>query len=449
MPSKELLFSVLRHETTDRVPWVPFAGVHAGKLKGYTGQAMLTDADKLFDSLIEVNKVYDPDGQPIMFDLQIEAEILGCELLWADDAPPSVVSHPLFDDLIIPTFIPKSTDGRLPMVLDVMKRMKQAVGEKTALYGLVTGPFTLATHLRGTEIFMDTYDQSEFLRELLVYCTKVAKAVAGYYIDAGMDIIAVVDPVVSQVSPRMFNKFLSEPFTEIFDFIRDQKVFSSFFVCGDATKNIKVMCETGPDCISIDENINMVTAKAVTDEYNITIAGNIPLSTVMLLGTQQDNMKYVVDLMQSVNHTNLIISPGCDMPYDVPLENTIGAMEAVRNPESIQQLVKNYTSSLDDIEIEMPDYANLEKPLIEVFTIDSATCAACGYMTAVARQVTESFGGSVDFIERKSTGLENIARIRKLGFAHLPSICINGELKYSSNIPHQGELREEIEKLLK
>lgn len=449
MPSKELLFSMMRHEKTEKVPWVPFAGVHAGKLKGYTGQAMLTDADKLFDSLIEVNKVYDPDGQPITFDLQIEAEILGCELLWADDAPPSVVSHPLSADLTIPTHIPQTSDGRLPMVLDVMKRMKEAVGEKTALYGLVTGPFTLASHLRGTEIFMDTYDNPEFLLELLAYCTKVAKAVTAYYIEAGMDIIAVVDPVVSQVSPRMFKKFLSEPFTEIFDFIRKQNVFSSFFVCGDATKNLKVMCKTAPDCISIDENINMVTAKAITDEYNIAIAGNIPLSTVMLLGTQQDNMKYVVDMIQSVNHHNLIVSPGCDMPYDVPPENAIGAMEAVRNPESIQQLVKNYTSSLEDIEVEMPDYANLEKPLIEVFTIDSATCAACGYMTAVVQQVVESFEGAIDFVERKSTNLENIARIKKLGFAHLPSICINGELKYSSNIPHQGELREEIEKLLK
>ena len=29
------------------------------------------------------------------------------------------------------------------------------VGDRTALYGLVTGPFTLASHLRGTDIFLD------------------------------------------------------------------------------------------------------------------------------------------------------------------------------------------------------------------------------------------------------------------------------------------------------
>jgi len=75
MNGKERIFSSLRHETPDTVPWVPFAGVHAGKLKGYNATEVLTDSKKLLDALLEVNRLYDPDGQPVMFDLQIEAEI--------------------------------------------------------------------------------------------------------------------------------------------------------------------------------------------------------------------------------------------------------------------------------------------------------------------------------------------------------------------------------------
>ena len=69
---KELLFQTFRHEVTERAPWVPFAGVHAGSLKGYDATEMLTDADKAFESLMEVNRLYRPDGQPVIFDLQIE-----------------------------------------------------------------------------------------------------------------------------------------------------------------------------------------------------------------------------------------------------------------------------------------------------------------------------------------------------------------------------------------
>ena len=92
---KELIFKTLRHEETERVAWVPFAGVHAGKLLGYTAEELLKEGDKLLPSLLEVNKLYTPDGMPVVFDLQIEAEILGCELMWARDNPPSVKTHPL------------------------------------------------------------------------------------------------------------------------------------------------------------------------------------------------------------------------------------------------------------------------------------------------------------------------------------------------------------------
>ena len=88
MLPKEVLMRALRHEKTEQLPWVPFAGVHAGKLAGHDAIAVLTDGDKLFDSLMAVNRLYKPHGQPIVFDLQLEAECLGCELVWAKEAPP-------------------------------------------------------------------------------------------------------------------------------------------------------------------------------------------------------------------------------------------------------------------------------------------------------------------------------------------------------------------------
>ncbi len=442
---KDLLFKTLRHDEVDRAPWVPFAGVHAGKLVGYNAEEVLTDGDKLFKSLIEVNKLYRPDGQPVIFDLQIEAEILGCELMWAKDAPPSVVSHPLEMEKEIPTKMIEKSDGRLPMILDVMKRMKKEVGDTTALYGLVCGPFTLASHLRGNMIFMDMFDDPEYVINLVKYSNEVIKKLADYYIEAGMDVIASVDPLVSQISSDHFEEFLSEAYTDFFEHIRNAGVFSSFFVCGDATKNLEVMCETKPDSISIDENISIVTAKAVTDKYNVTLGGNIPLTTVMLHGTQQDNMKVVIDILESVSTKNLIIAPGCDMPYDVPIANSIAVQEAAKDPEMAKKMLENYeATSFEDIEVDLPDYDKLEKPLVEVFTLDSATCAACGYMMVAVNDAWKEFGDKIDVVEYKFTEKENIARCMKMGVKNLPSMYINGELKYSSIIPSKKELIDAI-----
>ena len=377
MNGKELVLKTLRHDSVDRVPWVPFVGVHAGKLKGYSAESVLRDGDKLFESLIAANELYSLDGQPVVFDLQIEAEILGCDLYWAEDSPPSVISHPLATTTDLSGMkLPQPEDGRLPMVLDVMRRMKAAVGEHTALYGLITGPFTLASHLRGTEIFMDIILNPEFVHELMLFTNAAAKRMSDLYVAAGMDVIAVVDPMISQIGPKHFRQFCSDPFSELFDQIRASGVCSSFFVCGDATKNLEPMCQTGPDCISIDENIDIVAAKTITDRFNVTIGGNIPLTTTMLLGSQQDNMKFTVDMLDKIDHYNYILSPGCDMPYDTPIENVVGIAEALREPETARQLLADYSADTFDIEIELPDYNNLPRPLVEVFTLDSSACAA-------------------------------------------------------------------------
>ena len=447
---KQLLFNVLKGEPTHAIPWVPFAGVHAGKLTGYSAREVLIDGDKLFESLMEVNRLYDPDGQPVLFDLQVEAEILGCDLAWADDAPPSVASHPLALDKTIPDHLPEPGDGRLPLILDVMQKMKSAVGEHTALYGLVTGPFTLASHLRGTDIFLDTMDDPDFLKRLMAFTSRFAQRMAALYIQAGMDVIAVVDPVTSQVSPRTFTTFLAEPFTQVFDFIREQDVFSSFFVCGDATKNIDVMCQTNPDCIAVDENIDMVAIKPITDRYNIVLEGNIPLTTRMLLGSQQDNTKYIVDLLESLpNQHKLIISPGCDMPYDTPVENVIAAMQAIRDPESAHLILANYQAADIDLDtVELPDYSQRKTPLMEVFTLDSASCAACSYMLAAAERAAHATAGEVEMVEYKITQAENVARMLKMGIKNLPCILINGDLRFSSLIPSQQELLAALDEYL-
>ncbi len=445
MEGKRLIEAVFNGETTDRAPWVPFAGVHAGKLIGASAKTMLSDVDTCVKAVLEANRLYRPDGQPVLFDLQIEAEVLGCDLVWADDAPPSVASHPLSGSEEIPTKIPEPTEGRIPFAVEAMKRVKAEVGDKTALFGLITGPFTLAGHLRGTDLFMDLVIEEEYAEKILDYAEKVAEAMATYYVEAGMDIIAVVDPLISQISPAHFEQFMHKPFAALFAKIKALGARSSFFVCGNATANIEPMCKTLPESISVDENVNLAAAKAITDRYGIAIGGNLPLTTVMLLGTQQDNMKAVVDLMDTLTPGRWIAAPGCDMPYDTPVENCIAAGQAVRESEQAREMVKNYAAPDLEFTGTIPDYASLKKPLVEVFTLDSATCAACTYMLASAKEAVARFGGDVDIVEYKFTIKENIARCVKMGVKQLPSLYLNGELQYSSIIPPVEELVKKIE----
>ena len=448
MNGKQLVLQAIRHETVERVPWVPYTGVHIGSLKGYRADELLNSEEMLLECLLASNAAYTPDGQPLLFDLQLEAEILGCGLKWDGKAPPSVVEHPLAGSEEIDLPIPKKSDGRLPMVFRVAERFRKAVGEHTAIFGLFCGPLTLASHLRGTRFFLDFKRNESYAHRLVDFATTVAQRMAEYYIEAGMDVIAVVDPLISQISPKYFTEFFTEPYTRLFEHIRGREAPSSFFVCGDATKNVEVMCQTRPDAIAIDENIDIIEAKKITDRYNITISGNIPLTAVMLLGNQQDNQKCAIDLIDALGKHNFILAPGCDIPYAVPEQNVIGVGQAVQNVEQTRAFLTNYVREEIDLPVEMPDYEHLERPLVEVFTIDSLTCAACTYMKASAFDMKDVFGDKVDIVERKSAELETIVRMNRLGVKNLPAILINGKVRYSSIIPDREVLKAELESML-
>jgi len=86
---------------------------------------------------------------------------------------------------------------------------------------------------------------------------------------------------------------------------------------------------------------------------------------------------------------------------------------------------------------------------MEVFTLDSATCAACGYMMNMANDVKAFFKEKIDMVEYKFIYKENIARAKKMQLSHLPALLLNGKLEYSSIIPNKEELIEKIKKLIK
>ena len=290
----------------------------------------------------------------------------------------------------------------------------------------------------------------DYAKELIGFCGRVACKMAEMYIDAGCDVIAIVDPLISQVSPRMIRNLMSETFTGVFDFIRAKGALSSFFVCGNATKQIEAMCEMGPDGVSIDENVNIIEAKEVTDRFNILIGGNIPLTTTMLFGNQMDNMKCVVDELDSLDWTkNFIISPGCDMPYDTPIENTIACAQAAKNLDETREMVANYESGgFDDIEIEIPDYKNSEKVIVELFLIDPEQCAACTYMKAACVDNFDAVADKAEWREYRYNKKEDIARTMKMGLKNLPAMCFDGEPKYISIIPNREEFIAAVEEAL-
>ncbi len=451
MTGRDLVLAAMAGKTVERIPWVPFCGVHGGKLIGVSATDYLKSADHLVAGIRRAVERYRPDGIPVVFDLQVEAEILGCELHWSDENPPAVTSHPIAEGKLAleDLRVPGPTDGRLPIILQATRDLRQAYPD-LALYGLITGPFTLALHLLGTDIFMGMFDDPDRIRRTLAFCADVGKALAQAYIEAGCDIIAVVDPMTSQIGPEQFQEFCLEPAAAIFDLVRARGAKGSFFVCGHAQNNIEVMCDCHCDNISIDENIPLDYVRDVCRRKGVSFGGNIQLTTVMLLGSPEDNRVNAIQCMDIGGREGFILAPGCDMPYATPEANVVAIAEVVHDPYQQDIARKLATRGKEACALlDMSEYGQTDRVIVDIITLDSEACAPCQYMVEAVKAVTPEFSGLVEWREHKIKQPESITMMSSLYVRNIPTICIDGQIRFVSRIPRREELIRAIQERIR
>jgi uroporphyrinogen decarboxylase len=448
MNGRELLIKAVRNETIPRPAWVPFVGVHGGRLAGVTAEAYLKSAGHIVAGLRKARELYRPDGLPVVFDLQVEAEILGCELKWARETPPAVVSHPLergrgLSDL--PVFDPSM--GRFPLILDALRTLKGEMGGEVALYGLLCGPFTLALHLMGNDIFLQMFDHPDYVKAVVGFCASVGRRVAQAYVENGADVIAVVDPMTSQISPEHFAEFVAPAANEVFEFVREKGGLSSLFVCGDATRNLEAMCATRSDNISIDENIPLETVRDFTRGHGKSFGGNLKLTSVLLLGDADDARLDAIRCIDVGGGCGFILAPGCDLPYAVPPGNLQAVAEmahdAYRREVAKRTIIAK--SATEGAAVALPDYAAEPNPIVDVITLDSSSCAPCQYMVDAVHRAAKRLPRPVAVREHRITTREGLAMMSRLGVRNIPTICIDGEVAFSSIIPDQNTLVARLE----
>ena len=154
--AKQLLIDATYGRLTPKPPWVPYAGVNAAFLIGENAERYFKDPNILAKAMVEAARQYKADGIPLLFDLSVEAEAMGCEVEYWPDNVPSVRSHPC--ETQTPEELgltpPGREDGRWPVLFEAARIAKPRLEElDCAMLGLATGPLTLASHLAGVRIF--------------------------------------------------------------------------------------------------------------------------------------------------------------------------------------------------------------------------------------------------------------------------------------------------------
>lgn len=83
---------------------------------------------------------------------------------------------------------------------------------------------------------------------------------------------------------------------------------------------------------------------------------------------------------------------------------------------------------------------------IDVLTLDSVQCAACGYMMESIAAMPQDVQDMIEYREWSIKNKSGLQKFLELNGRVLPTICIEGDLVFESVIPQYEELIDELAK---
>ena len=455
MNGKERVLKALRFEEVDRVPWVPFTGVHVAKLVDSNAEELLKNGDILVKAVSAAAERYYADGVCSAFDLQAEAEVLGCALHWSKNNPPAVTGHVLAQGKTLEDLPEFTKDkGRLPMFFEATRKLVEKVGDEKAVFALCCGPFTLALHLRGSAFIMDMMKKPDEAHKVLEYCAEITRRMGEWYMETGAHVVAVVDPMTSQIAPKHFEAFVTPYVKPVIDEVHGKGGIVTLFCCGNATKNIELMMKSKPDAIAFDEQVDLQFVKDLADQYHVSFEGNIPLTTTLLFGSPRECVADIKKRIEIGGRRGYILSPGCDLPYDTPFYNleAVGKYAATGEEPSETSGFMSLEEALNSAEESGDIFEDVKiepgKVFIEIVTLDSEGCAPCQYMCEAVKNVAPIYGDKLSWRELLIKSAAGIKRTMSLGVSTLPTLLINNEVVFDNITPTADALIKEIDKRL-
>jgi len=328
--SKELIKGLFDHNDLNKVPFIPWVCSFAAKLEQVPAKTMLSDSGILSRALINAQKLFGYDVIVNIFDSSLEAEACGCEIEWPDnESSPVIVSHPLAEGENIGALNTSDFEmkGRIPVVLEATKRLAIIKGKEVAIAGIVTGPLTIARHLRG-EAFLDDLNQGkdeadELIEEVGSICLRLCRA----YCELGIDIVVIAEEMLGQLKPEIF-QVIASSLQSIWNVVGYYNVHSLILSKGCSETHIEPVFELNADGVALSGSVDYQIIKENAIERHRCFARSIPDS--VLLGIDPLSRDSVHEYLLAKDK-GLFLSTEWDVPYSADVNSMHEIMKNIRD----------------------------------------------------------------------------------------------------------------------
>ncbi len=322
-------------ERIDRLPCVPIVGNTAARVIGIKVSEFKGNGKLIAQAQIEAYRMFNYDNIRVFTDLYTQAEAMGAKVYYPLDETAYLDAPAINDISEIDSLVPADPyrDGDLPHHLEAMKIVLDEVGKEVAVTGAVTCPFTNASFLVGAEnltrLVMKNPQAVHKLCEVSLETNlRYTKAI----IDAGCT-PSLTDAMSSctVISPKQFKEFSYPYLKRLIDYIHSRGKSVTLHICGKTSKIWELMVEAGADCISIDNDADLLEAKLKIGD-KVRLMGNVRPSEIMLEGSSEDVRNAVFECVKKAhdNPKGYIVASGCSLPTETPFSNIHVMLDTVR-----------------------------------------------------------------------------------------------------------------------
>ncbi len=329
---KERLLNALQGKPVDIVPVASVTQTGTVELMDQTGASWPeahSDAEKMATLALATHEIAGLEAVRYPYCLTVLAEAMGCEInMGTKDRQPSVTGHPYpkgVDDLAMPENLLEQ--GRIPVVLEAAKLIREKVGDDVPLVAGMEGPVTLASDLASVKKFMKwSIKKPEDFEAMLDFATDACIEYANALAANGADVICIPDPVASPdlMSPDTFDKYLKP---RLIKFAENVNCVTVLHVCGNVKPILNMMADCKFDALSIEEKVTDLKGAIAEVGDRARVVGNVSSPFTLLAGTVE---KVTEDSTKALEDGIAVLAPGCGIAPKTPTEN-IKAMVAARD----------------------------------------------------------------------------------------------------------------------
>ncbi len=337
--SREKVRSVMGCDNPDPVPlYMPAIYEHKAWFIDDTPSNVSRDTDLFEKAVITEFEQIGPDALTIGIDVyNLEAEAAGCSVKFYEGDDTSIPGiRPgdhiikLGDDVVNRRVPNPLSDGRMPINIEVARRVVAELGDEVWIRGAVSGPFSLAISLMGAEdLFLTTLDDPKFVHELLAYAGRIIKTFGEAYMDVGADVI-VFDSQASPdlLSPQMYADYVTPVMQDLNRHFAELGVAHvPLIIGGNTTRLIDALLSTGANNLLCDFTADWPTWLEKCRSENRALRRNLDPAFIQKSDPDQIHnvAKSVVE--EGEGYGGFIVGTAV-VPYGTPTANLLAVKQA-------------------------------------------------------------------------------------------------------------------------